>query len=103
MASGVGRSIPEIRGMAPTPRDRTTKYSANSYAAQYGITVDDAEEMLERCDTHQQVERMIFASYKADPELKRRALVLDETIVLTEEEKRFESRAKEHLGDKDSA
>lgn len=96
-----GKSIPELRGMAPIPRDRVAPYSAESYAAQYGITVEDAEDILERCETHKQVERMILAMFKADPELKRRALALEETVDLTEEELRLAERARQYLGRKE--
>lgn len=97
-----GRSIPELRGMNAIPRDRMRPYSANSYAAQYGITTDDAQDMIDGCETHQQVERMILASFLADPDLKRRALMVEGTIELTEEELRLADRAKRYLGDKDS-
>ena len=95
----IGQTIQEMRGMKPPDAERTKMYSADSYAAQYGITVEDATEYRERCETHQQVERMILAAFKTDPDLKTKALMLEDQVVLTEEEKRMIGRAKKHLGE----
>lgn len=93
------KNIPEWRGMIEIPDDRERPYSKESYAAQYGITVEDAREFLEQCETHTQVERMIFALYKSDPELKRRAMLMDEDErEPTDEEKRIANRLLRQLG-----
>lgn len=72
------KTIQEIRGMRAPEKDREKPYSAASYAAQYGITIDDAEELLARSNTHEQVHRQIMAMYTNDPELKRRAMMSDD-------------------------
>lgn len=79
-------SIPELRGMPPIPRDREQPYSAESYAAQYGITVRGAQDLLERSTSHQQIHRQILAMFQNDPALKRRALMLETTQPLSQEE-----------------
>ena len=99
----IGRTIQGMRGMSPAPADRVQRYSAESYAAQYGITVEDAQEYRDACETHQQVERMILAAFRADPDLKAKALMLEEQVVLTDEEKRMIGRTKQHLGNKERA
>lgn len=96
----IGKTIQEMRGMPPAPAERIQRYSAESYAAQYGITVEEAEEYRNQCETHQQVERMILAAFKTDPQLKAKALMLEEQVVLTEEEKALVGRARQHLGPK---
>lgn len=72
------KSIQEWRGIKPPPPDREKKYSAESYAAQYGITVEDAESLREECSSHPEIERRILAMFRSDPALKRRAMMLDE-------------------------
>lgn len=87
-------SIPEMRGMKPTPNDRTRKYSAASYAAQYGITVEDAEDLVNRCGDHRAVEQAIHRMLSLDPKLRRQALMLDGEVEMNEEEKaRYERLA----------
>lgn len=86
--------------MPPAPPDRTRPYSAESYAAQYGITVEWGQELREQHGTHQEIERAILAAFKADSQLKARALMLEEQVVLTEEEKTLVGRARQHLGPK---
>ena len=68
------------------PRNRERKYTAASYSAQYGIPLEDAEDLVGRCGSHSAVERAIYAMLAADPELKRRALLLD-GMTATEEER----------------
>jgi hypothetical protein len=100
------KTVPEIRGMDMSAearereRVRERPYSAASYAAQYGITVEDAEDLRDRYPNHHQIVRAITAMLAADPDLKRRALMLEGTVELTEEEQRFAGRANQHLGPK---
>ncbi len=82
------RTIQEHRGITTPPAERTERYSAASYSAQYGIPVEDAEEIRESCNTHQQVERGIFALYKLKPDLKERALFREPEPELTEAQKK---------------
>lgn len=62
--------------------DRERPFSAESYAAQYGITVEDAAEMLETSQrsSHPQMHRQILAMFMADPDLKHRALMLTDAL-----------------------
>ncbi len=86
------RSIPELRGMTMNvearerERGREKPYSAASYAAQYGIRTEDAEELRGRFSGHHEIVRQITAMFGRDTELKRRALALDESGPLTPEE-----------------
>lgn len=89
------KTIPEMRGMSMSvdarerERNRERPYSAESYAAQYGITVEDAAEIRERSTNHQQIVRQITAMFTNNSELKRRALMLEsgaETKPLSKEE-----------------
>ena len=70
------RTIPEIRGFAAASKERdpAKKYSPASYAARYGIPLEDAEELVEQSHAHGDVERAINRVFSADPDLKRRAL-----------------------------
>lgn len=86
------KTIPEMRGHSPIPRDRVKLYSPESYAAQYGITVDDAEEFVERSSSHREVERKIFALFREQPDVRQKALMLDEAADLTEEEEELVHR-----------
>lgn len=92
------KTIPEMRGMSMRPdarereANRERPYSPESYAAQYGITVEDAREIRERSANHRQIVRQINAMFIADPELKRRALMIEDAKPLTEEEERLYGR-----------
>ena len=70
------RPLWEIRGFTPPSKERdpAKKYSAASYAARYGIPLEDAEALVEQNPSHQDVERAINRVLSADPDLKRRAL-----------------------------
>ena len=70
------RPIPEIRGFsAPSKeRDPAKKYSAASYAAQFGVPLEDAEALVEKFHSHAEVVRAINRLFSADPDLKRVAL-----------------------------
>ena len=70
------RPIPEIRGFTPPSkkRDPAKKYSAASYAAQFGVPLEDAEELVAKFHSHAEVVRAINRLFSADPDLKRRAL-----------------------------
>ncbi len=70
----VARTVPEIRGMSRDNRNsEDDPYSAISYAAQYGITVELAEGFLARASTHGQVVRQINGHFIAYPEERERA------------------------------
>lgn len=99
------RSIPELRGMKPIDRkryvgnpDERQPFSPESYAAQYGIPVEDAEDLCKTASNHQDVERGILALYKRDPELKRRALMLDDDMGMSEEDRRVAERIAQRVG-----
>jgi predicted HNH restriction endonuclease len=92
------RTIPEMRGLPAIDRDRDHPFSAKSYAAQYGITVEDAEDILQRCNSHGQVHRQIVAMFKNDAVLKRRALMLDDERNMTGEEKKTAAALLKRLG-----
>ena len=68
------KTIQGHRGIKPPPEDRTKPYSAESYSAQYGITVEDAKELRETHPTHPEIERAIFSMYRRDPGLRDRAI-----------------------------
>lgn len=74
------------------PRDRTKLYSAESYAAQYGITVEDAEGFVETSTTHADVERKIYAYFRAQPIMRQKALMIENVTDLTEEEEQLVKR-----------
>ena len=91
--------IPELRGMPPIPEDRERLYSAASYCAQYGIPLEDAQEIVEACTSHPQAERMILALFKAKADLKKKAMLLDgDGQDLSIEEKRTANRLLRDLG-----
>lgn len=68
------KTIIELRGMTPSPSGRTKKYSKESYAAQYSITVEEAEELIGNHSSHPEVQRAIFRMYSENPALKDRAI-----------------------------
>lgn len=68
------RTITELRGMTPSPTDRTKKYSKESYAAQYGITIEEADDLIGNYSSHPEVERAIFRMYSDNPALRDRAI-----------------------------
>ena len=72
------KTIQQRRGMTPPPDDRTRPYSAESYAAQYGITVEDGAELREAFGTHGEIERAIFGMYRRSPDLRDRAVFAGE-------------------------
>jgi hypothetical protein len=84
------RSVPEIRGMKPIPPEREDSYTAGSYAAQFGIYVEDAADLIARHGkhAHKAIEREILLSLARDVEERRRALLQDEALEPTETEKR---------------
>lgn len=67
-------SIPELRGFSPIPAGRTDKYSAASYAAQYGITVEEADELVGNYGSHPEIHGAILRMYSADPARRQRAI-----------------------------
>jgi hypothetical protein len=72
--------------MPPVPRDRTRLYSVESYAAQYGLTLERATELRDSCSTHPEMERLIHREIGRDPALKDRILNPDGVLPPTEEE-----------------
>ena len=81
------RTIPEMRGLTKDERaDPEKPYSKESYAAQYGITVEDAEDLRIRYATHGEVKRAIYAMFSRDEGLRRRALMLDGAKTTSPEE-----------------
>lgn len=99
-----GRAVQQIRGMKDAPpRDRVKPYSAESYSAQYGITVEDAEELRETCKTHAEIEKSIFSMYAKDAELKKRCLIAEENVTLTQEEMRLRDSVIEGLRKRQSS
>lgn len=103
MDSDRTRSFVELRGgTADTRPDAGEPYSAASYAAQYGITVDDAEALVEQYGTHGEVKERIFKEYVCDPNFRKEALELGEqkTCLLTDEERdQIEASVIKALGD----
>jgi len=77
------KSVPEIRGMKPVPAERDRKYSAASYAAQYGVTVEDAKELVGSFADHTGVRGEIHRMLGEDEALRRRALLLDDPSGVT--------------------
>lgn len=70
------KTMPEIRGLTKDTRGPDDRpYSAASYAAQYGITVEDASDFIEAANgKHGQVLTQIFAHYKLRPDVKEQAM-----------------------------
>ena len=70
------RPIPEIRGFTAPSRERDPdkKYSPASYAAQYGVPLEDAEGLVGKFHSHGEIVRAINQLFSADPDLKRAAL-----------------------------
>lgn len=85
--------IPEKRGFVfqKTERDPAKKYTPASYAAQFGVPLEDAEELVARNATHHDVVRDINRLFSADPNLKARAL----NPFAEEQERAAKIRAKE--------
>jgi hypothetical protein len=84
------QTIPERRGMPKIPGAREDSYTAASYAAQFGVTVEDAQDLIDRYGrhAHKHIEREIIRMVQADPALKRRAFLLDDGTRATPEEER---------------
>lgn len=86
-----GLSVPEIRGHKPIPADRTDAYSAASYSALYGITIEDAEELKASYgNSHRDIHRTIMRMFSEDELLKERCLFPER-----EERRREEARRAE--------
>ena len=89
-------TVPEIRGIREDRRPDTERpYSAESYAAQYGIGIEDAEDLIAQAEpaNHGVVKRRIYRRFSLEPELRRKALMVEDkaAIALTgEEAKRME-------------
>jgi hypothetical protein len=94
-------SVPEARGMKPVPPERTRKYSPESYAAQYGVTVEDARELIGAFADHAGVRDEIHRMLGRDEALRRRAFLLDDPSGVTpnEEEVREEYALLKRLKD----
>jgi len=74
------RSVPEMRGATRDDRpDHREPYGPKSYAAQYGITVEDAEGLVARHGTHGEIKRAVYRMFSEDEGLRRRALMLGRT------------------------
>lgn len=71
---GFPQSIPERRGFAPIPSDRTKKYSVKSYRALYGIPETLAERFREQANSHFEVERLIHQHFSEHPGMRQEAL-----------------------------
>ena len=85
-------SIPELRGMSPDRRPNGERpYSPESYAAQYGITVEDATDLIANGKSHGEVKRQIYRMFTNDPELRQKALepANDELPMSAEEKDRY--------------
>jgi hypothetical protein len=84
------RSVPEIRGMKPIPPEREDSYTAESYAAQFGVYVEDAAELIARHGkhAHKAIEREILLDLARDAEQRRRALLQDERLEASPTEQR---------------
>lgn len=89
------RSIPELRGHAPIPPERTRSYSALSYAALYGITIEEAEEIRKRCgatgpgspdSAHRAIADEIMAIFRADKDRLMEAIGAGPEVEASEEE-----------------
>lgn len=82
--------IPEMRGMSPDKRaGGEVPCSPESYAAQYGVTVQDAEDLAGRrkdgkavksglYSTHGDVKRELQRRFRENEDVRRRVLMLDE-------------------------
>lgn len=78
------RTIPEMRGLTKDKRpDPEKPYSKESYAAQYGIAVEDAEGLRQQYRTHGEIKRAIYSMFSRDEGLRRRALMLDDVRTTT--------------------
>lgn len=72
-------SIPELRGMPRPERSPVDKpYSVASYAAQYGITLELADEMVYRFSTHGEIVSEIKKQLLESEQLMDRALMRGE-------------------------
>lgn len=74
-----GRDIPEIRGMSLEEErgDLEKHYSKASYAAQYGITLEDAEDVIATTSNHGQAKAAITKMLTTNPDMMKKALFLD--------------------------
>lgn len=71
---GFAQSIPERRGFAPIPSDRTRKYSPISYRAQYGIPLLLAERFVKESQSHHDVQQRIHRHFAEHPGMKQAAM-----------------------------
>jgi hypothetical protein len=87
-------SVPEMRGMRPDDRpDSERPYSAASYAAQYGIGVEEAQDLMSPSANHGEVKRRIYRRFTSEPALRAQALMLDGgAATLTPEEEKLMRR-----------
>lgn len=92
------KSVPELRGMPTIPRDRERPYSPESYAAQYGIDLEEAEHLVDNSISHPQIHRQIIAMLQSDADLKERALFLSEEDEPTDDEKSQADRLLKRAG-----
>jgi mitochondrial fission protein ELM1 len=70
------RDFVEARGGTRDTRDDgADPYSAASYAAQYGIPIEDARELISKSGTHGQVKAQIYQHYlKGDQDFRDAAI-----------------------------
>jgi hypothetical protein len=73
-------------------RDSERPYSAASYAAQYGIGVEDAQDLMSPSTNHGEVKRSIYCRLTSEPALQAQALMLDGGAPLTSEEEKLMRR-----------
>jgi hypothetical protein len=67
--------VPQIRtGRSSFPRTNDKPYSAVSYAAQYGITVEEGESLIQQYTKHSEIDLEIGIRMARDPEMFQRAV-----------------------------
>jgi hypothetical protein len=71
------KTFPEQRGITQGSEEREPQrepYSAASYCAQYGIPLEDAQDLVRRYKTHGEIRDRIQLEYLSDKEFRKKAL-----------------------------
>jgi hypothetical protein len=71
------RTFPERRGLTQGGSEREPHrepYSAASYCAQYGIPLEDAQDLVRRYKTHGEIRDRIQKEYLTDADFRKQAL-----------------------------
>lgn len=91
-----------MRGGTPDNRDESEKpYSAASYAAQYGIPMEDVEKARAQYETHGEMKAWIYREILPDPAFRARSVALDTRPFETPEKRSARKGSKRKMQNKE--